>query len=163
MRRIPVRLPNGTTLNLTPGGQNVLVEQIVHEFLPRFAHGGEPLYVGDTGDKFAHYDREGRAELGVVIESHGKIPDLIVFDRGHNWLLRIEAVISHGPVDPKRVQELRQLFSGSKVGLVYVTAFLSRAAMVKYLSEIAWETEVWVAESPDHLIHFNGERFLGPH
>ncbi len=123
MRRIPVRLPNGTTLNLTPGGQNVLVEQIVHEFLPRFAHGGEPLYVGDTGDRFAHYDREGLAELGVVIESHGKIPDLIVFDRGHNWLLLIEAVISHGPVNPKRVQELQELFAGCKVGLVYVTAF----------------------------------------
>jgi hypothetical protein len=35
--------------------------------------------------------------------------------------------------------------------------------MSRYLGEIAWETEVWVADAPSHLIHFNGERFLGPY
>jgi hypothetical protein len=38
-----------------------------------------------------------------------------------------------------------------------------RRAMLKYLNDISWETEVWVADSPTHLIHFNGERFLGPY
>jgi hypothetical protein len=32
-----------------------------------------------------------------------------------------------------------------------------------YLDKISWETEVWVADSPTHMIHFNGERFLGPY
>lgn len=91
------------------------------------------------------------------------MPDVIVFHREKGWLVLIEAVTSHGPIDPKRRRELESLFAGSKIGTVYVTAFLSRKAMMKYLGQIAWETEVWVAESPSHLIHFNGERFLGPY
>ena len=40
---------------------------------------------------------------------------------------------------------------------------LTRKAMVGYLDQLAWETEVWVADSPSHMIHLNGERFLGPY
>ena len=80
-----------------------------------------------------------------------------------NWLVVIEAVTRHGPVNPKRLAELKSLFSGSNAGLVFVTAFLDRRGLLKYLSEIAWETEVWVADAPGHMIHFNGERFLGPY
>jgi hypothetical protein len=59
--------------------------------------------------------------------------------------------------------ELRRLFAGSKAGLVFVTAFEDRRTMRTFLPQISWETEVWIAEDPDHLIHFNGERFLGPY
>lgn len=163
MKRIPVALNSTRTLLLSPGGQNVLVEQIVKEFCSRFTPGADLLYVGDTDEKWAHFDREKLADLGVTIEEHGKMPDIIVFHREKDWLVLIEAVTSHGPVNPKRRQELQTLFAGSTVSIVYVTAFLSRQAMVKYLGEIAWETEVWVAEAPTHLIHFNGERFLGPY
>ncbi|WP_017445787.1 BsuBI/PstI family type II restriction endonuclease [Gayadomonas joobiniege] len=75
----------------------------------------------------------------------------------------IEVVFGYGPVSPKRWLELEQAFEGCKVGLVYVTAFLDRAEFRKNAADIAWETEVWIAESPDHMIHFNGDRFLGPH
>jgi hypothetical protein len=34
-------------------------------------------------------------------------------------------------------------------------------AMQSFVSQISWESEVWIAEDPDHMIHFNGERFLG--
>jgi hypothetical protein len=66
---------------------------------------------------------------------------------------------------PKAAYQIEpaKLFAGAKAGLVYVTAFPNRAIMGRYLGEIAWETEVWVANSPSHLIHFNGERFLGPY
>lgn len=163
MRRIPVTLPGGGELSLSPGGQNVLVEQIIDAFCPRYTPGGRVLYVGDTDEKFAHYDREGLAALGVTVEAHGKMPDVIVHHTERDWLVLIEAVTSHGPVDAKRHGELAALFAGSTAGLVYVTAFLSRRAMVRYLADISWETEVWVADAPDHLIHFNGERFLGPY
>lgn len=66
-------------------------------------------------------------------------------------------------MDAKRHHELMTLFQNSSAGLVYVTAFPKRSVMAKYLAEIAWETEVWVADSPSHLIHFNGKRFLGPY
>ena len=99
----------------------------------------------------------------MTIEAHGKMPDVVVYIEKKNWLVLIEAVTSHGPVNPKRLGELKTLFKGSKAGLVFVTAFLDRHAMLKYLGNISWETEVWVADAPTHLIHFNGERFLGPY
>jgi type II restriction enzyme len=80
-----------------------------------------------------------------------------------NWLVLMEAASSHGPVDSKRYGELRSLFGDASAGLVFVSCFPSRAAMRKYLSDIAWETEAWCADNPSHIIHFNGERFLGPY
>jgi len=163
MRRIAIEMPDGVTLNLTPGGQNILIEKIIDEFCPRFTPGGVPLYIGDTGDKFAYFDRKALASLGVTLDQHGKMPDVLIHHVDKDWLLIIEAVTSHGPVNPKRHGELKAMFGSSRAGLVFVTAFLSRQAMVAYLSEIAWETEVWTADDPSHLIHFNGERFLGPY
>jgi len=163
MRRIPVNLMNDHEIRLSPGGQNTLVKKIVDEFCPLFTPGGHVIYVGDTQTKWAYFDSDALKALGVAIEAHGKMPDVVVHHVMKNWLVLIEAVTSHGPVNPKRRQELKELFAGSKVGLVYVTAFLDRRTMMKYLDDISWETEVWIAESPTHLIHFNGERFLGPY
>lgn len=163
MARIPVKLPDGQVLNITPGGQNELVQKIVEDFCALYAPGGHLIYVGDTGDKFSLFDETALKALGVTMDSHGKMPDVVVHRPDKNWLLLIEAVTSHGPVNPKRRAELAKLFAASKAGLVYVTAFLTRKAMLKYVSDISWETEVWVAESPEHMIHFDGERFLGPY
>ena len=163
MTRIPIKLPDGAAITLSPGGQNVLIEQIIVEFCPRFAPGSHVLYIGDSDTKWAVFQEQYLADLGVVVETHGKMPDIVVHHVEKNWLLLIEAVTSHGPVDVKRHGELKALFGKCCAGLVFVTAFLSRKALLKYIGTIAWETEVWVAESPDHMIHFNGERFLGPY
>lgn len=163
MRRIPVNLINGREIRLSPGGQNALVKKIIDDFCPLFTPGGHVIYVGDTQTKWAYFDSDALHVLGVEIEAHGKMPDVVVHYVEKNWLVLIEAVTSHGPVNPKRRQELKELFAKAKVGLVYVTAFLDRRTMMKYLDDISWETEVWIAESPTHLIHFNGERFLGPY
>lgn len=163
MRRIPLTLAAGVAIELSPGGQNALIRQIIDEFCPRFTPGARPLYVGDTRQKWAYFDEAGLPALGVVVQEHGKMPDAVVHYTDKNWLVVIEAVTSHGPVNPKRLAELKSLFSGSSAGLVFVTAFLNRRGLLKYLSDIAWETEVWVADAPDHMIHFNGERFLGPY
>lgn len=163
MAKIPVKLPGGDTVALTPGGQNVLIKAIIEEFCYRFAPGGRVLYVGDSGDKFACFDEQGLKKLRVRVNTHGKMPDVIVFFEEKNWLLLIEAVTSHGPVDAKRHEELKQMFADSTAGLVFVTAFLTKKQFKQFMSEIAWETEVWIAENPTHMIHFNGERFLGPY
>ena len=120
-------------------------------------------YIGDTEDKFLHLDAAYLEGLGVVIAAAAKMPDVVVHDTRRNWLILIEAVSTAGPVDGKRRKELKELFQGSRAGLVFVTAFESRTAMQSFLSQISWETEVWIADNPDHLIHFNGERFLGPY
>lgn len=141
----------------------MLVKKIIDEFCPLFTPGGQVIYVGDTQKKWAYFDSEALGALGVEVEEHGKMPDVVVHHTEKNWLVLIEAVTSHGPVNPKRRQELKKLFAGSHIGLVYVTAFLDRRTLLKFLDDISWETEVWIAESSTHLIHFNGERFLGPY
>ncbi len=163
MALIPVKLPDGREVGITAGGQNALIKQIIEEFCPRFTPGGLVIYVGDAGDKFRVYERDYLAQLGVIVDEHSKMPDVVVYFEAKKWLVVIEAVTSHGPIDIKRHNELKELFRGSQAPLVFVTAFPTRKVMKKYLQEIAWETEVWVAEAPTHLIHFNGERFLGPY
>jgi len=161
--RIPLQITPGKKITLSPGEHSELIRAIVEEFGPRFAPGSELVYAGDTGDKWGYFDAVLLSKLGVDVDSHGKMPDVVLHFVEKNWLLLIESVTSHGPVDGKRHAELAKLFAGSTAGLVYVTAFPNRYMMGRYLGEIAWETEVWVADAPSHLIHFNGVRFLGPY
>ena len=162
-RRIPVTQPDGSPVTLSPGGQNTLIKQMVEEFCPVYAPGGHVLYIGDADEKWAVFHEEALATLGVATDKHGKMPDLIVYLPDQNWLVLMEAASTHGPVDGQRHSELASLFAGSTAGLVYVSCFPSRAIMRKYLTLISWETEAWCAEDPTHLIHFNGERLLGPY
>jgi hypothetical protein len=163
MQRLPVQLAEGHKIKFSPGGQNILIKKIIKGLCSLFTPGGHLIYVGNTSSKSAYYDSNKLASLGVMIKEHSSMPDVVVHHIKKNWLVLIEAVTSHGPVNPKRRQELKKLFAGSSAGLVFVTAFIDRHAMLKYLHDISWETEVWVSESPTHLIHFNGERFLGPY
>lgn len=163
MPMLPVNLPDGEEILLTSGGQNNLIKQVIEEFCPRYTPGGKVCYIGDAGNKLTENEFEYFKEIGFNLDKHGKMPDLIVEMAEKKWLVIIEAVTSHGPIDIKRHNELKALFGEGSYGLVFLTAFETRKVMNKYLSTIAWETEVWVAESPSHLIHFNGERFLGPY
>lgn len=163
LNRIPVIVASGKTIDLSPGEHSELIKQIIEDFAAQFAPGGKVVYVGDTGAKWGYYDEALLRSLGVIVGGHGKMPDVAIYYPAKNWLLLIESVTSHGPVDGKRHDELAKLFSASSAGLVYVSAFPNRRVMNKYLETISWETEVWVADAPGHLIHFNGVRFLGPY
>lgn len=163
MQLIPCQMPDGEVISLSIGKHSQLIHDIIQEFAPRYAPNSKVIYVGDTGDKWAYFKKDRLAELGIEVDIHGKMPDVILFYVERNWLLLVEAVTSHGPVDGKRHLELANMFGSSTAGLVYVTAFPDRRAMSKYIAEIAWETEVWTADAPTHLIHFNGDRFLGPY
>jgi len=163
IEKVPLVLPTGERIELSPGGHSKLIAQIVTEFAPRFTPGGQLVYAGDTGSKWGFFDEKLLLSLGVEVDSHGKMPDAVIFFPKRNWLILAEAVTSHGPVDSKRHEELRDLFAGSKAGLVFVSVFSDRRTFAKYQEAISWETEVWIADSPTHLIHFNGARFLGPH
>ncbi len=163
MEMIPLTLDDGTEIRLSPGAHSQLIHDIVADFGPRFAPGSQVIYLGDTGAKEEFFRKDRLAELGVTVDRKGKLPDVVLYWQERDWLLLIESVTSHGPVDGKRHGELAKLFSGATPGLVYVTAFPDCRTMSKYLVDISWETEVWVAEAPTHMIHFNGDRFLGPH
>lgn len=160
---IPVQIAPGKKINLSPGDHSELIRAIIEDFGARFVPGGTLIYAGDTGEKWGYFDAVSLSQLGIDVDSHGKMPDVVLYHSEKDWLVLVESVTSHGPVDGKRHQELARLFASSKAGIVFVTAFPNRAVMGRYLGEIAWETEVWVADAPSHLIHFNGERFLGPY
>lgn len=163
MEKIPLTFGEARAVYLTPGAHNELIRLIIEEFGPRFTPGAEVLYIGDAGEKFVHFNEQKLKKLNVALDNRGKFPDVILYYPKEDWLLLIESVTSHGPIDAKRQSELATAFSGCTAGLVYVTAFLDRSTMKRYLDELSWETEVWVAATPTHMIHFNGKRFLGPY
>jgi len=163
LTRIPVTMPDGSVASLSAGGQNLLIKQMIESFCGYFTPGGHILYVGDADEKWMIFAEAELQALGVHVDSHGKMPDLVVHLPDRDWLVLMEAATSHGPVDATRHAELASLFRESSDGLVYVSCFTSREEMRRFLPQIAWETEVWCADHPTHLIHFNGERFLGPY
>jgi hypothetical protein len=163
MKMISVEIPGPSLLRLSPGAHSHLIRAIIEDFAPRFVPGSRLIYAGDTGAKAGFFDTGYLAKLGVELDRHGKLPDVVLHDVVRNWLVLVESVTSHGPVDGKRQAELLELFGSASAGLVYVTAFPDRQTMAKYLPEVAWESEVWIADAPSHLIHFNGSRFLGPY
>lgn len=161
--KIPVTVSGDLILKLSTGEHSLLIKAIIEEFGPRFAPGSKLIYVGDTGNKFGYFDEKLLSELGVVLDNHGKMPDVVLYNEDKNWLLLIESVTSHGPIDEKRYNELEGLFANSSPDLVYITALPSRTLLSRFLPAIAWETEVWFSDNPSHMIHFNGDKFLGPH
>ena len=163
IHKIPVRMPSNEIAYINPGGQNKLIKSMVEEFCPRFAPGGQVLYIGDADSKTSNYNEELLSSLGINLDMHGKMPDLVVYQEDKNWLFLMEAVTSHGPVNALRKKDLESLFIGSKVGIVYVSCFPNRQVLRSHLMDIAWETEVWLESDPTHMIHFNGSRFMGPY
>ena len=161
MQMLPVTI-NGDEFLFSTGLHNQLQKTIIEDFLPRFAPNAECIYIGDTEKKDLIKNDSKLHELGFAISIHDKMPDVILYKEDKNWIYFIEAVTSVGPMNPKRIAEINEITSNVSAGRIFVTAFLTMAAYKKHISSIAWDTEVWIAEVPDHLIHLNGDRFLGP-
>lgn len=161
MKKMPVKI-NGIDFTFSKGEHNQLQKAIIEEFAPRFAPDAECLYVGDTIQKdLVKYD-ERLKELGFEITVHDKMPDVILYRPDKDWLYFIEAVTSVGPIDSKRMQEILEMTERVSSGKIFITAFLDFKTYKKFSEQLAWETEIWLAESPDHMIHLNGDKFLGP-
>lgn len=139
-----------------------LQKAIIEQFAPRFAPNSECLYVGDTIEKDLLKDEVKLKELGFKITLQDKMPDAILYVKDKNWIYFIESVTSVGPMDPKRIVELNEMTKNVCSGKIFVTAFLDFKTFKKFSESLAWDTEVWIAEMPDHMIHLNGDRFLGP-
>lgn len=161
MRKIPVTI-NDDFLTLSPGKHNELQKAIIEDFASRFAPNAKCLYVGDTIEKDLVKEVEMLSKLGFEITLHDKMPDVVLYSEDKDWLYFIEAVTSVGPMNPKRIKEIEEMTKNVSAGRVYVTAFLDFKTFKKFSEELAWETEVWIADMPDHMIHLNGDKFLGP-
>lgn len=163
IEQIPVTLPGGVKLHFSSGEHNVLQKKIIEDFLPSFGGGCLVLYIGDTAHKLLHIDGDGLKKLNFFELSHDELPDIIAYNSVNNWLFLIEAVHSAGPMSEIRLHELKKLLKNCTADLIFVTAFLKRDDFRKWSADIAWETEVWIADNPDHMIHFDGSKFLGPY
>lgn len=161
LRKMPVKI-NGADFTFSPGKHNELQKAIIEEFAPRFAPGCQCLYVGDTTEKDLVKDVSKLRELGFAITLHDKMPDVVLYSAKENWIFFIESVTSVGPMEPKRIKEIEDMTNGVRAGKIYVTAFLDFKTFKKFSDALAWETEVWIADMPDHMIHLNGDKFLGP-
>ena len=161
MRKMPVKI-NDVDFTFSPGKHNQLQKAIIEEFAPRFAPNTECLYVGDTIEKDLVKNMDKLRELGFVITLHDKMPDVVLYSEEKNWLYFIESVTSVGPMEPKRIKEIEDLTTGVIAGKIYITAFLDFKTFKKFSESLAWETEAWIADMPDHMIHLNGDKFLGP-
>lgn len=161
MEKMPVKI-NGNELTFSPGKHNELQKLIIEEFAPRFAENATCLYVGDTIQKDLVKNETMLNKLGFKMTLHDKLPDVILYVEDKNWLYFIEAVTSVGPMSPKQIKELESMTSDVTAGKIYVTAFLDFKTFKSFSEALAWETEVWIADLPDHMIHLNGDKFLGP-
>jgi hypothetical protein len=158
MEMIPVENVKG--LKLSPGKHSQLMKEIIDSVAPRFIPGSRLLYAGDTGKKWGYFDKKTFERIGITIDEHGKMPDCIFYLEPKGWLIFVESATSHGPIDSKRRIELKKLFD-TNLTIIYVTAFPDKQTFTRFTAEIAWETEVWLSDNPTHLIHFNGDKFLG--
>lgn len=158
---IPVTLPNGKPIELSLGEHNILQKAIIEDFLPRFGKDCEVLYIGDTSNKMLHIEEAELKKLNFFELSHDDLPDIVAYSKKKNWLYLIEAVHSSGPMSETRVLELTKALNNCKAELIFVTSFLTRSEFKKWMLDVAWETEVWIADNPDHMVHFNGDKFLG--
>ena len=161
MTMMPVNI-NGENLKFSTGKHNELQKAIIEEFAPRFAPNSECLYVGDTIEKDLVKNVEKLKELGFEITLHDKMPDVVLYREDKNWIYFVESVTSVGPMDPKRILEITEMTKNVTAGKIFVTAFLDFKTYKKFAEELAWETEVWITEMPEHMIHLNGDRFMGP-
>ncbi|MBR1411035.1 MAG: hypothetical protein IJ580_08060 [Prevotella sp.] len=159
MERIPVTLPSGVVLELSSGEHNLLQKKIVEDFLSAYGMGAEVLYLGDSTNKYLHRIDKTLQQLHITLE-HGTLPDIVAYSREKNLLFLIEAYHSSNPMNNDRVSSLKQLVANCEANVVYVTAFLTKTEGLKHLKEIAWETEVWFANEPNHMMHLNGHKFL---
>ncbi len=162
LEKMPVTLPGGKTIELSYGAHNELQKAIVEEFLPRFGFGAEVLYIGDTSNKFLHVERDALGKIHFFALEHEELPDVVAYSQSKNLLYLIEAYHSTGEWNEMRVRKVKRKLEecGCTAKAVFFTAFEDRESFRRKAKDIAWETEVWIADAPDHLVHFNGYKFL---
>lgn len=162
-KMVPVTLPDGSHYRLSPGPHNEIQKAVVEGFLPRFSRGAEILYIGDTAKKILHMDADRMRAVGIGEMDRGMLPDIVAYEAERDWLFLIEAVHSSNPISEMRHLALRRLTQGVAAGCIFVSAFADPAAFGRFSKQISWETEVWIASEPEHMIHFDGGKFLAPY
>jgi type II restriction enzyme len=143
--------------------QSPLQKAVITHFLPRFGHGAGVLDFSKTASTFLGSNDAKSNALKFLELAQAELPDVIAYSEKKNWLFLIDTGPGSRRISPIRLLELKRLAKECAAEVVFISAFLTRETFRKFAPEIAWETEVWFADAPDHLVHFDGDKFLGPY
>jgi type II restriction enzyme len=155
---VTVTLPDGKKLELSAGAHNVLEKYIVEVLIRSQVKKPEIVYIGDTKKKMLYVNEKLVKKLGIVLDKHDKLPDVIVWSHASRRFFVIESVTNVGPVEESRKKEIDNVINkktGKNYDIVYITAFLDRKTFARFAGIIANETYVWIASEPDQLIRYS--------
>ncbi|MCU1676188.1 MAG: Type site-specific deoxyribonuclease [Frankiales bacterium] len=102
-------------MTLSAGKHSGLIAAILEDLAAYFTPGAKVVCLGYTGAKWVVTEEAYMAQLGLVSTGTARCPTLL-HDAGRNWLVSVDAYQSVGPMDAKRVDELRKLFAGCRPG-----------------------------------------------
>ncbi len=159
----PLQLADGRACLLIPGKHSALQIAIVEKFGPRFAIGATVLYLSDILARATIYEKDRLGQLGIVTSTLNELSDIILYSEAKHRLYLIEVGISHRAITRRRRQALEQPMKECSATRIYISAFLNHAEFGRYCHLIAWESHVWLADIPEHMIHYDGEQYIIPH
>lgn len=154
----------GNYIALSKSEHNKLQKKILEQLVPLVSKGKpELLYIGDAADRSLLQENDRLDELGIhVLSQSGNLPDIIIYDSQENCVIFIEAYHSTGPFTLDRVNAIKALCHCREgMEAAFITAFDTTTKMLKHYKEVAWDTEIWSADEPTHLVHKNGDKFIG--
>ncbi|HEX8271159.1 MAG TPA: BsuBI/PstI family type II restriction endonuclease [Longimicrobiaceae bacterium] len=154
-----VRFPNGESRHMAAGPSTEITRAVVEDFAPRFLRTPAVVWVSESKRKVVARDEELARAVGLPIEAHKVLPDIILADLAtpDPLLVFVEAVASDGPIsDARRRDLLRILEEGGHDprNAAFVTAFLDRGVgpWRRLAPSIAWDSFVWFVSEPDRIV-----------
>ena len=154
---MPLRLTSGVPFAFTAPGwgrHNSLIVDTIELFGPRYAPNSFIIFLQDTLNNIAIYEQSWLAPLGLSITAWTQLPDILLYHETARMLFFLELVTLHGPISQKRKLELEELCRESNLSRTYISVFFSRDDFRPYATHIAWDTMIWLAQIPDHVIYY---------
>ncbi|WP_280149093.1 BsuBI/PstI family type II restriction endonuclease [Bacillus safensis] len=140
-------------LVLSPGDHNIIEKFIVEDIFPKISPNSQFVYIGDTRLKNLYINHDICQAIGLKIDVHTKIPDVIGYDDTTKTILLFEAVASSGPIDELRKKELLEIFHHWPHNIIFGTTFLTQKLFQSFSTSIASGTTAYIIESRKQITY----------
>jgi hypothetical protein len=142
------------------GGVGPLQVAALAKFIPQCAPQAKVLFLRGSDDRSLIFVPGVLQRLGIPIEKLEKLPDAVLHLPKRNLLILLTL---NAPITTKQRNRIERWLAECMAKREYVSALSDWQALSRAGNSFAWDTHVWLAEEPEHMIHWNGEKFLGPH
>lgn len=139
-----------------------LTKVIMSEFTTHFASDAECFYLRDSKENVQSSNVVKLKELGFCVSEESKMPDVILYSVDKDWLYLIQSVVNSDVIDEIRFEELKTLTRSVDKQKVFITAFPNSQSFKDNMDRLAWDTVAWIADTPEHMIHFEKHGTLEP-